>query len=129
MIGGKKNKTTGENSLAFGNRADAKHDNSFVINLSGSGRNSKDVSSSQEGHFIVSSKLFTISVDDGTSVTINGGNIQNLIDALDSRRRLEEDEEDEDYDMIIRDLQEEVAELNETIESMHAELESFIHRQ
>jgi len=86
VMGGQDNKANGANSFAMGEKATAETDSSGVINLI------KDLESesSAEGQLLMIAESFKFQVGPNVndsnppvkSITINGSNIQNLIDAL-----------------------------------------------
>lgn len=86
--GGLLNVAAGKHSVAMGMRANAKHDNSMVINLQG---NRQVVESTHDGQFLVQAKTFRFQftndpgIDDENVLSLNADNIQLLQDAIDNQ--------------------------------------------
>jgi len=87
IVGGENNIAKGTLSIALGTQAQANQDSSMVINLNpdSDGR----LKSKKAGQFIANAKSYTFQIgmnndDDGLSIQITEGNIQNLIDALEN---------------------------------------------
>jgi len=87
IVGGENNIAVGTLSIALGTQAQAIKDSSMVINLNPDGK--KSLKSKKAGQFIANAKSYTFQIgknndDDGLSIQITEGNIQNLIDALEN---------------------------------------------
>jgi len=105
VIGGSFNTASGLGSIAMGANANAKNDQSLVINLG----NNPGVSSKKDNEFLVNSKSFTLQIGK-KKVTINKNNIQNfkkLLKKKKGRRHLLE------HDIINNEQEERIEKLYE----------------
>jgi len=101
VIGGSKNQASGEYSIAMGRNANAKKDQSMVINL-GTGK----ATSAKKGEFLVKSKVITFQIGTKKAI-INNKNIETFTDLLENpnngSRHLERQKQiDEQQERIVK---------------------------
>jgi len=125
VIGGSFNTASGFGSIAMGLNANAKNDQSLVINLG----NNPGVSSKKDNEFLVNSGSFTLQIGK-KKVTINKNNINNfkkLLKKPDRRHLLEHDIINNKQEERIEKLYEQNKKQQERMEELH-EQNKELHR-